>query len=790
MKLSALDRKLVRDLWAIKGQALAIALVVAAGISIFVSMFSTFDALDLTLRTYYDRYRFADVFASLKRAPNSVAETIAQIPGVAQVDTRVVVDVTLDVAGQSEPAVGRLISVPAPQRPALCDVFLREGRYLDAGHPDEVLVSEKFARAHRLGPGDSVVAIINGRRRALQIVGLALSPEYIYQIRPGEILPDEKRFGVFWMERRALGTAFSLDGAFNNVVLRLSRGASEPEVVASLDRILESGYGGVGAVPRALQPSNWYLANELSQLEGTGAIIPIIFLGVAAFLLNVVLQRIVTVQRPQIAAIKALGYSNAEVAWHYVKWSLAVAGLGSALGVGVGAWLGQAFTKLYTDFFDFPILLYSLQPPLLIEAVAVGFAAAALAAIGAVRRAVTLPPAEAMRPEAPARYRVSRAERLGLRRFLSEPERIIVRTLERHPGRAAASVVGIGLAGSLLIVGSFSTGSIDALMEMQFDVAQRFDVMVSLVEPSSSSALEDLRRLPGVISAEPFRAVPVRIRSGARSRITAILGAPANPSLNRVVDASMRVITVPPDGLVLSEKLGRVLGVARGDSVIVDILEGRRATRTVPVVDLVDEPMGLNVYMNLDALHRVMEEGDTVSGAYLQVDRWRTDELYRRLKSTPRVGGVLLKRAARESFQATMAALMYQMLAIFTLFAAIIAFGVVYNNARISLSERSRELATLRVIGFSRGEISYILLGELAILTLLAIPVGMLLGLGMVHSMKGAMDTELWRLPLVIRPGAYAFSAVTVAVSTAISAFAVRRRLDRLDLVEVLKTRE
>ncbi len=790
MKLSALDRKLVRDLWGIKGQAVAIALVVAAGISIFVSMFSTFDALDLTLRTYYDRYRFADVFASLKRAPNSVAGTIAEIPGVAQVDTRVVVDVTLDVPGLSEPAVGRLISVPAPERPVLCDIFLREGRYLEAGRPDEVLASEKFARSHGLGPGDSVVAIINGRRRALRIVGLALSPEYVYPIRPGELIPDEKRFGVFWMERRALSTAFSLDGAFNSVLLRLTRGASEAEVVARLDRLLESGYGGIGAMPRALQPSHWYLANELAQLEGFGAIIPVIFLGVAAFLLNVVLQRIVTVQRPQIAAIKALGYGNFEVAWHYVKWSLAIAVAGSVLGIGVGAWLGKAYTKLYTDFFDFPILLYSLQPRLLIGALAVGVASAVLAAVGAVGRAVKLPPAEAMRPELPARYRVSFAERIGLKRFLPEPERMIVRTLERHPGRAVASVVGVGLAGSLLVVGSFATGSIDMLMDTQFDVAQRFDVMVSLVEPSSSSATEELRRLPGVIDAEPFRAVPVRIRSGARSRITAILGAPASPRLNRVVDASMRVITLPPDGLVLSEKLGRVLGVSRGDAVTVDILEGGRASRTLPVADLVDEYMGLNVYMNLAALHRLMEEGDTVSGAYLQVDAMQTDELYRRLKATPRVGSVLLKRAARESLQESMGALMNQMLAIFVLFAAIIAFGVVYNNARISLSERSRELATLRVIGFSRGEISYILLGELALLTIVAIPAGLLIGLGMVESMRGAMDTELWRLPLVVRPGAYAFSALTVAAATAISAIAVRGRLDRLDLVEVLKTRE
>ena len=228
--LSPLDRKLVRDLWSAKGQVAAIALVVAAGIALFVSLFSTFDSLDLSLRTYYDRYRFADVFLSLTRAPLSLQAEIEAIPGVAQVETRVVMDVTIDVAGLAEPATGRLISIPAGRPPALCDVFLRAGRTIEAGHPDEVLVSESFAKAHGLRPGDAVAAIINGRRRELRIVGLALSPEYIYQIRPGELMPDEKRFGVFWMERRALAAAFQMEGGFNNVVLKLMHDASEPDV--------------------------------------------------------------------------------------------------------------------------------------------------------------------------------------------------------------------------------------------------------------------------------------------------------------------------------------------------------------------------------------------------------------------------------------------------------------------------------------------------------------------------------------------------------------------------------
>jgi putative ABC transport system permease protein len=703
-RLSALDRKLLRDLWGSRGQAMAIALVVAAGIAIFVGMVSTFDSLDLSLRTYYDRYRFADVFVSLTRAPLSLESEIRAIPGVAQAETRVVVDVTLDVAGMAEPATGRLISIPAGRPPGLCDVFLRAGRTIEAGHPDEVLVSESFANAHGLRPGDAVGALINGRRRDLRIVGLALSPEYIYPIRPGELMPDEARFGVFWMDRRALGSAFQMEGAFDDVVVKLMHGASEADVIARLDRLLDSRYGGTGAIPRAQQPSNWYLANELIQLRVSGFITPVIFLGVAAFLLNVVLNRIVAVQRTQIAAIKALGYGNAAIAGHYVKWSLIVASAGSLLGVALGAWLGWAFTKMYTLFFHFPVLLYSLNVRVAALGMAIGLGAAVLGALSAVRRAVDLPPAEAMRPEPPARFGESWPERLGLRRLLSQPARIILRTLHRHPARVALSVTGIALGGALLVIGNFSMDSIDELTRMQFDVAQRFDLMVTFVQPTSAGALDELRRLPGVLNAEPFRAVGVRLRSGPRSRNAAILGIPAGSSLNRVVDATRGPLDLPEEGLVLSDALAAVLGVGRGDRVRAELLEGSRAVHDLVVTSVVEEYMGTNAYMSLAALHRMVEEGNTLSGAYLQVDHGEERALYGRLKATPRVAGVLRKRAAIESLQATLASMMHKVQVIYVLFASVIAFGVVYNSVRISLSERSRELATLRVIGFTRGE--------------------------------------------------------------------------------------
>ena len=787
--ISSLDRKLLRDLWRIKGQALAIACVIGSGICMFVMYRSTFDSLGLTLRSYYDEQRFADVFVSAKRAPESLAPRLAAIPGVAQMETRVVAGVTLDMPGMDEPAMGRLISVPAAGRPRLNDVFLRRGRWIAPGRPDEVVVSDSFALAHGLEPGESLTAVLNGTRRKLRVVGVGLTPEYIYSIRPGDLMPDPKRFGILWMERKALAAAFDLEGSFNDVALRLVPGASEQEVIAGLDHLLEP-YGGLGAVPRSLQISHWYLSNELEQLRNMGNTLPLLFLLVAAFLLNVVLARIVAVQREQIAALKANGYSNRTLGFHYAKLGLIIAAAGSVIGTVAGAWLGVEVTKLYTDMFQFPVLRYDLAPIRVVQAVAVALGAALAGVLEAVRRVAALPPAEAMRPEAPADYRETLLERIGLGRFLSAPSRMILRNLSRRPVRTLIAVGGIAAGCSLVIMGRSIGDAVQVLMDEQFTVIERQDATVTFTEPASARALHELSRLPGVAFAEPFRSVSARVRHGHRSRQTAILGLVAEPRLSRLVDTRHRAIPLPAEGIVLSVSLAELLDARPGDELIVEVLEGARPVRRMRVVQVVDQYMGTSAYMRIDAVQRLMRDGRSVSGAYLQVEPSRADELYRRLKETPRVAAVGRKAAALRSFQESIAKNLGVMIFFFTLFATIIAFGVVYNSARISLSERSRELASLRVLGYRRSEISFIFLGELAIVTLLSLPVGFALGWALSALTMKSFATELYRFPTVMTRQAFAAAGLTVVFASLVSGLAVRRQLDRLDLIAVLKMRE
>ena len=788
--MRAINRKLIRDLWHIKGQVLAISMVVAAAVTVYVMYLGAFESLRLSQAAYYERYRFADVFVSLARAPRYLEGRIAAIPGVAEAETRVNSAINLDMPGMSEPALGRLISIPPRRQPILNDVFIRRGRYIDPTQRNEILVNEGFATAHELDPGDTISATINGRRRDLRIAGIALSPEYLYKIRPGDVTPDDRRFGILWMNREELAAAFDMEGGFNDVTLRLMPGASQDEVIARLDRILER-YGGLGAIPRSLQLSHWFLNNELVQLQSFGTIVPIIFLAVAAFLMNVVLNRIVTVQREQIAALKALGYSNSEVGLHYYQWSLLVAAIGIVIGLVAGAWLASSLVEIYNEFFRFPILQFKISPSIVLVSTLVSLAAALLGARGAVVRAVRLPPAEAMRPQAPAHYNISSVERVLLGQRVAPATRMIIRNLSRRPFRSALSTIGIGFGAAMVIVGMFFLDSMSFAMDVQFNVAQRQDVMVSFIETASPRAIHEVASLEGVMHVEPVRSVPARLRFGHRSRQTSITGLVEKPELSRVIDLELKPVPLPPEGIVLSTKMSDILGAGVGDVITVEVLVGGRPIREVVVANVVEEFLGASVYMEIDALRKLMREGQVISGAFLQVDTAYLDDLYDQLQGRPAVAGVGLKEAAIQGFKDTIEANMAVMIFFNQLFSGIIAFGVIYNAARIALSERSRELASMRVMGFTRNEISYILLGEFGVLTALAIPLGLAIGYWLSWIVVVTVgDTELYRIPLVVEPGTFATASVSVILAAVISSLVVHRRLSRLDLVGVLKTRE
>ena len=787
--MSAIVTKLLRDLWGMRGQALAIAVVIASGVATFVAALGTMDALQRSQRSFYESARFGEAFAALKRAPNDVARRLQSLDGVSAVQTRVVADARLDVAAFDEPITGQLLSLPARGQPSLNRLVVREGRLPRAGRAAEAAVSEAFAEAHDLHPGDEVTAIINGRRRTLTVVGVVLSPEYVYQIAPGGFFPMPERFGVLWMPRAALGAAYDMDGAFNNASFTFTAGATPRDVLDRIDRVLAP-YGGRDAYLREDQVSHRYLTEELRQLEQLVTVLPIIFLGVAAFLLNVVVGRLIRTQREVIATLKAFGYGDGVVGMHYMGMVLGIVLVGSVAGVALGSWMGRALSRLYLEFYRFPELHYALDVGTVAVAVGVTAVAAIAGTLYAVWQAVSLQPARAMQPEPPATYRETIVERLGLRGVVDQPTRMILRHLERRPLKALLSVIGIAASIAILMSGIFFGDALDVMIDVQFNRAQRQDMTVTFTGPTSDEAIHELKGLRGVRAAEPFRSVPVRFRHEHRSYRTGIEGLTPNPTLRRPLAADLQPIDLPPGGVVLSDYLADVLAVEAGDTLTVEVQEGGRPTRQVPVAGRTKQFIGVGAYMRLDALNRWMQEGGGISGAYLALDPRRQAETVAELTRRPRVAGVQAQGRAIQSFLDTMGETVLTFTFVMTLFAGAIAFGVIYNAARISLSERARELASLRVLGLTRGEIGYVLLGELGLLTLVAIPVGFVLGYGLCYATVQTAQTELFRVPLVIDRGTYALAATVALAAALVSGLVVWGRLGRLNLIDVLKTRE
>ena len=788
--MSALNRKVIRDLRAIWAQALAIALVLACGGMVLVLAHSTERALSETRAAYYDRNRFANVFATATRAPQALLAEIAAIPGVAVAEGRVGFHLLLDLEGMVEPAVARVISLPLARPPRLNVPILRAGRLPDPARPDEVALSEPFALVHGLLPGTRFVALLNGARRELQVVGHVLSPEFIYTIGPGSLMPDDRRYGLIWMGAEAAEAAAGRKGAFNEVSLRLSRGAREDAVIAALDGVLAP-YGGTGAYGRDRQGSDQFLQGELDQLQAMGRILPPVFLIVSAFLVNMVIGRLVATERRQIGLLKAVGYSTAEVAGHYLRLAALIGAVGVVIGWAAGAWLGQAMTALYADFYRFPWLIYAPGSGAFVISGVLGMATALAGAWRAVRTSASLPPAVAMAPPLPPAYGAGRLD--GLPRTLGAGQLALMvwRGITRFPGRAAVTVAGIAASVAVLIAAFSTYDAVRAVAAEVFGAANRQEVTLTLTdETRAAPALEAAQHLPGVLRAEGGYALQVRLSHGPRSRFVALEAHEPGDRMAHLLDSAGRPVALPPRGLVLPRGLAAALGARPGDRLRLQRLTPPYEEWDLPLSGVIRQSLGQSAHIDAETLHALLRQSPRVNRIDLRVDPARLPALHAEVKRSPVISGLTLWSDLRRQFDETLRENLLISSAIYSALGMLITLGVVYNAARIRLAERAHELATLRVLGFTRAEVGWVLLGETLALTALALPLGWAAGYGFAALMVAGFSTELISIPLVVSRQTYGFASLMVLGTALAAGVAVRRRLDRVDLVGALKQRE
>lgn len=787
--MRALRIKLLRDLRTMKGQMAAVSLVMSCGLMVMIMARGLVMSLETARDEYYASHRLAHVFCDVKRAPSAAEPRLREIDGVAALETRVKGTLSLDLPGLREPADGLVLSLPDGRESSVNRLHLRQGRLPEPYRPNEVVVSEPFAKAHGFVPGHTLEATMHGARTRLTIVGVGMSPEFVFETRPGETVPDNRRYGIFWMSQKALADAYGLSGAFNSVILTLAPGAKTGPVKKDLDRILAP-YGALVAFDRTEHVSTRLIDDRIAMLKGFAIAFPVIFLSIAAFMTSAALTRLVRLQREQIAQLKAFGYSSGAVGLHYFQFALAAVVAATLLGSGIGLWIGEIMVDIYRRFFQFPNLVFRPDWPALFLALSASAAASFLGVLGAVRQAVRLPPAEAMRPEPPARFGPSFLERLGFLRLLTPVQRMTLRNLERKPWQAAFTVLGLAMATAIPMVPGAMGDGIDYLMDFQWRLSQRQDVTATLIEPGSPSALRSLAAMPGVLYAEPFRVVRGRIVSGLRERRVGLTGRLPDARLNLLLDARGRTVDLPLSGLMLSEKLAEVLGLSPGDPVRIEVQEGRRPVLETFVAGTITDFAGVGAYMDFYALGRLMGEERVISGAHLSLDPARRDDFLRRVEDTPAIASAVFTSSARESFQSAMGDMMGVVQAVYFGFAVIVSCGVVYNSARIALSERTRDLATLRVLGFSQAQTTVILLLELMVLTLAALLPGLWLGGEMARVLVLTASTESVRMPLVLTDRAYATAVLIVLTSSLASFVVVGRRIKNLQLLSVLKAPE
>ncbi len=790
--MKVLDKKLLRHLRSSWGQALAIVAVILCGTATFITVASAYRDLLLTRDAYYTRYRFADFNLMFKQAPTTEAFKIEAIPGVRRVHGRIVKDVNLDIAGTDEPRIGRIISMPDLPVEVLDDICLMSGRYFDRGALNEVIVSTDFAKANRLKLGDRVRATIENKKHTLKIVGTALSPEYVYPIRSAsELVPSPERFGILWAPRSFVEDAFNMQDACNEIIGTVEVSANLDAVLDKAEKILKP-YGVYAKLKRDDQISNRFLSDEIKGLEVSAWITPAIFLGVAALILFVLLNRMVSNERTEIGLLKAYGYSNWAVASYYVKFALVLGVAGCLGGFVVGQWLAYAMIRMYVEFFQFPLLRAQVYADVLVRSMGISVAFALAGAVSAARRAAAIDPAVAMRAPAPKYGHRTVFERVQpVWRRLSFSWKMIVRNVSRYRLRSSITSFGIMVSVGIMIVGFFLGDSMDYMIGFQFSETQREDVRVGLITEQSKSALYDLARFDGVRRVEPMLEYPFEIRTEWRTKDVVVIGLPEDGQLHRLNNEQGAPVDVTGPGLILSDKLAEQLGVHAGSQVRLKPLMGRvTKERVVPVSKIVRQYLGVAAYMNIDALSRILDEPIAMNAALFRTVQHGERALGTKLKDVPAVASVEIKSDSIANIKKTLAQSMSISNMFLAIFSGVIAFAVIYNTTMVSLMERQRELASLRVLGFTIREVGSIVYKENVVLSAVGLLFGFPFGVMLSKLLVRAYDTDLYRLPFHIEPPTFVRAFVLTVVFLALANVAAWRKIKRLDLVEVLKARE
>lgn len=792
-----LAKKLLRTIRTTRGQFLAVSVVVLVGITVYISMSTVSYNMSRSRDIFYSDNNFADYYFQVIKAPEGVIKQVESVPGVSRATGRIQKDVPV-IGKNGERATARLTSYPLPMNTEVNRLQLLSGRLFDKypeGGDAEVLLDPQYASANRLSPGDTVTVVAEGRQVLLTVTGTATAPEFIYPMKDtASLIPEPGNFGIFMVPHNQVQQILNLSGQINQVVIKLSPGVDEKVVAEQIDGILEP-YGRLASYPRKQQLSDAVLSGELDQLRMMSRFLPSIFLGIAALIEFVMLGRMVKSQRSQIGTMKAIGYNNFQIMWHYTSYALLVGMLGALLGSIAGVMLASSLSLLYAQFFNLPEVVSGASGQSLLYGFALSLSAGAVAGLTASRGVLNVQPAESMQPEAPkGSGNIFLESWAWFWRRLDTAWKMGLRTIMRNRLRSAITLLGVVFATGMMIVAFFFQDTVNVMIDEYF--TQKYDYFVRFNGPVREPALLDITRLDGVTRAEPVFEVPVKLHFEGRSQEELLIGLPHDTKMQRLASETGSPLQLPDSGLLISSSTARKLQARVGDEVQVETLLPLGPTRrsTVRIMGVNQQFVGGMSYLTLAEANRIMHDNRLISGAMLKIDMGRASLVEAELNDMTGVSSILSRRAEMESFTSQMD-YMYFFVAIMVSFAILLGFAIVYNASIISFAERRRELASLRVMGFTVQEVSGLLLKENLLQTLLGValglPFGRLLADYYIQAMMTSSDLySTYTFKLVIYPTTYFLSALG-GVFFIMAAYRLAvRGVKTLDLVEVLKTRD
>ena len=792
--MSVLDRKVARDLFRSKGPLAAIILIVAVGIACFVCMSSAYNNLETSRRAYYAQCRMADFSVEVKKAPLSELDRLASIPGITELRPRIVFPVTVDLDDVAKPLSGQVLSLPAKPAPVINNIQLKRGSYFTPEHRPEVIVNDAFAQKRNIHPGQRIHLILNNRRQELFVVGTAISSEFVYLLGPGGIVPEPESFGVFYLKERYAEEVFDFEGAFNQVIglLAANRSDQTEEILQRIETCLEP-YGVASTTPLARQASHWFLTSEIAGLRVSTIVLPAIFLSVAALILNVLMTRMAEQQRTVVGTLKALGYSNQQVLWHFLKFGLAVGTAGSLLGCVLGYLLAGGMTVMYRQFFQFPNLVNRPYTIVWLAGIAIGVLFSLLGTVRGVGVVLRLSPAEAMRPKPPRRGgRVWIEHWHVLWNALGFRWRMVIRGIIRARMRTTAGIFAAAMGAALMLLAFYFRDAMYYMVDFQFDKLLVSDFDLTFKDDRSDSAWLDARTLPGVDHVEPQFIVGCTFHHGHHRKKGAITGLVPAARLTVPRDTAGRQVPVPSSGLLMTRMLAELLEARPGDRITIVPTKGLRQPTEVTVTQIIDSYLGLAAYADFHYLNRLVHEESAVSGLQLKVCPGPDSSLalYRELKRMPALQSVNAVREQKASIVRTLLDSMIFTITMIIGFAGIIFFGSILNSSLISLSERQTEIGTFRVLGYGPHEVGMIFLQESLLVNSVGLLIGLPLGYWLSLLLCQLYDTELFRIPQVIRPAGFVWTSVLAVVFTLAAHYFVQRAINKMDWLEALKVKE